>query len=371
MIGLRCVQTLGAAGLLFSLPGPARAAGDAPGTNAPPSAPAVSSPAASNTTATAPSTNTVAEVEAEYERLLEQDQDTLDEIDGWIQAEQAQATQGAGVDAATMRTRILDRMNIMRRAYDAFLARHPDHARGHLAYGSFLMEMGEEDDGVRQMEKARTLDPSNPAAWNNLANYYGHRGPVQKAFEFYAKAIELNPREPVYVQNLATTVFLFRADARHYYQLDEPAVFAKSLDLYRQALRLDPTNFVLATDYALTYYGIHPATNLDVAAREAETRRLGLEAIGAWEGALKLATDDSQRQGVHIHLARVNLGLGRTSEARGHLDRVTLDALGVLKRRILKNLEAAAGASPAPSATTPPGTAPPVEPPVDPVTPAP
>ena len=46
------------------------------------------------------------------------------------------------------------------------------------------------------------LDPKNPAAWNNLASVYGHHGPMAKAFEYYTKAIELNPGESVYYHNL-------------------------------------------------------------------------------------------------------------------------------------------------------------------------
>ena len=91
----------------------------------------------------------------------------------------------------------------------------------------------EEDEAVTEMEKAREIDPTNPAAWNNLANHYGHRSPVKKAFEYYGKAIELDPNEPVYLQNLATTVYLFRHDAKEYYGLTEEQVFDKALTLSR------------------------------------------------------------------------------------------------------------------------------------------
>ena len=102
------------------------------------------------------------------------------------------------------------------------------------------------------------MDPSNPAAWNNLANYYGHRGPVTNAFAYYGKAIEINPQEPIYYENFATTVYLFRKDAEEFFKLTEDQVFEKSLGLYREAMRLDPTNFVLASDYAESFYGTHP-----------------------------------------------------------------------------------------------------------------
>jgi len=41
--------------------------------------------------------------------------------------------------------------------------------------------------------KALALETNNPAIYNNLANIYGHHGPIKKAFEYYDKAIQLNP----------------------------------------------------------------------------------------------------------------------------------------------------------------------------------
>jgi tetratricopeptide (TPR) repeat protein len=182
----------------------------------------------------------------------------------------------------------------------------------------------DEEEAVRHMEKARELDPKNPAAWNNLANHYGHRSPVKKAFEYYAKAIELNPNESVYYQNLATSVFLFRKDAKEYYNFTEQQVFDRSLELYRQALKLDPNNFVLASDYAQTYYGIRPIRHD--------------EAITAWEQALKIASTEEQREGVYLHLARIKLDAERFDEVRAHLNNVTNTVYAELKRRLVRNL---------------------------------
>jgi tetratricopeptide (TPR) repeat protein len=262
--------------------------------------------------------------EAEYQKLLREDDRALEEVDRWIRENQAFAEQGAGVSQAALSLRIEQRLQPVRESYEDFLRRHPTHARAWLAYGSFLDDVGEDAEAKDKWEKARELDPSNPAAWNNLANYYGHRGPVKKAFEYYAKAIELNPREPTYYQNLATTTYLFRKDAMEYYQIDEQAVFDRALDLYRQALRLDPTNFELAADYAQTYYGIRPLrTEL---------------ALAAWEAALKIAPGQDEREGVHLHLARVNLAAGRFDQAHAHLAQVSLPKYQTLKARLARNL---------------------------------
>ena len=63
-----------------------------------------------------------------------------------------------------------------------------------------------EEAAEEQLDKALAADTNNPAIYNNLANIYGHHGPVKKAFEYYAKALQLNPLEPVYYHNLGTTV---------------------------------------------------------------------------------------------------------------------------------------------------------------------
>ncbi len=317
---------------------------DASSTNA---AAAVPSPASQSTETnsvsaprTAPAKLTVPDpVTVEYEALLEQDQDALDEVDAWIQEDHARTRGKTAPADVTLHARVRDRLAKVRQVYDDFLLRHPDHAKAHLAYASFLQEIHEEGEALRHMEKSRELDPTDPAAWNNLANYYGHFGPVTKSFEYYAKAIELNPKEPVYVQNLATTVFLFRKDATNFYRLTEWQVFEKSLELYRQALRLDPTNFLLASDYAQTYYGIRTPESLAATARDQLQRQLTSNALTAWTNAYELASDDLQRQGVATHLARVKLNSGRFDEARRDLESVTNEVYLALKQRLLRNLE--------------------------------
>ena len=287
---------------------------------------------------TTPSTNTNQSVELlkegiaalkdpaqlEYLKILQEDDLAQAEVDRWIREAQAFEAQGAGVPRVGLVTRIEKRLEPVRKAYEDFIARYPKHTSARLAYGSFLNDIGEEQDAIIHWEKAREIDPSNPAAWNNLANYFGHRGPVVKAFSYYEKAIELNPKEPVYYQNFATTLFLFRTDAREHYKIDEQEIFTRSLQLYRKALELDPTNFLMATDLAQTYYGIKPPRTE--------------EALEAWKAALQLAPNEASRQGTLLHLARVYISAGRFAEAKEHLNSVALPDLQEVKRRLLRNI---------------------------------
>ena len=292
--------------------------------------------------ASAPAASTNDPVEMEYQKLMEDDDAALAEIDGWIRENQKFAENGAGIPNSEFNERILKRVEPVRQAYEDFIKRNPKHGRVRLAYASFLEEIHEEDAALEQMLKAKEVDPTNPAAWNNLANYYGHYGGVTNAFAHYEKAIELAPKEPVYYHNFGTTVFLFRKDAMEHYGINEQQVFDKALILYSNSLCLDPTNFLLATDIAMTYYGIKPARTD--------------EALKAWDRALKLAEGSLQREGVFIHLARVNLNAGLFTEARNHLNSVTNAELAELKARVVRNLEAKERPVPESSTNSAPAT---------------
>ena len=255
--------------------------------------------------------------EKELEPLMADDDAAMAEVDKWIRDNNAFTAQGAGESKTELNARILARLNVVRKNYEDFLRRHPDFARGHLAYASFLNNIGDEDAAKIQNEKALQLDPKNPAAWNNLGNYYGEYGPITNAFAYFAKAIEMGPHESVYYQNLAVTVYLYRTDAKTFYHLDEEQVFDKSLALYCRAMQLDPDNFPLATEYAEGYYGIHPLRTND--------------ALVAWTNTLHIAHDDIEREGVYIHLARIKMLAGRYAEARAQLDAVTKTMYSGLK----------------------------------------
>ena len=263
--------------------------------------------------------------EQELEKLMEDDDAALAEIDGWIRTNNALTAKGAGETRGALNQRIHARLDTVRTNYAAFLRRHPDSARGYLAYGTFLDDIGDEAGGKVQFDNAAQIDPKNPAVWNNLANYYGENGGLTNAFADYARAIELDPTEPVYYQNLATTVYLFRKDARAFYGLTEQQIFDKALALYRKAVQLDPDNFDLATDYAESYYGIRPLRTND--------------ALLAWTNALNAAHNDVEREGAYIHLARVKIAAGYFDEARAQLDAVTNDYYADLKRLLERNAD--------------------------------
>ncbi len=289
---------------------------------------------------TMPVTDPKDPVEKEFRALLEADDQAQAEVDRWIQENERFAEQGAGASAATLTARIDQRFEPVIKGYEDFITKHPNHARARVAYGSFLNDIRREAEAMVQWERARQLNPSDPAVLNNLASYYSHRGPVRKAFEYLDRAIELRPGESLYYHNLATIVFLFRQDVREYYNLkDDQAVFRRALELYRKARKLDPENFALATDLAQTYYYLKAETEGNPEERKKAESRLQSEAISAWKDARQLAHDDLEREGTYIHMARLCIGYGRFDDARKHLEEVHHESYDVLKKRLYRNIE--------------------------------
>jgi tetratricopeptide (TPR) repeat protein len=282
---------------------------------------AQTNPITEGTTNAVTSTNDPAEVE--LDQLMTEDDAAMDEVDAWIRTNSAQTN--GGTSNTELNQRINTRLSGVREKYENFLERYPDYEPGHMAYGSFLDDLGNEDLAFVEFETSSELDPKDPAAWNNLANYFGEHGSITNAFADYQKAIDLDPSEALYYQNLATTVYLFRPDARAFYGITEQQVFDKSLALYQKAVQLDPKNFELASDYAETYYGIKPLRTND--------------ALVAWTNALTSAQTEVEREGVYIHLARIKYLVGRYDEARAQLEAVTNSTYDDLKNRIERNIK--------------------------------
>jgi tetratricopeptide (TPR) repeat protein len=276
-------------------------------------------------------------VEKEYRRVLEIEDAAEQEVNRWIAENDAFAARGGGA-MPHLQGKIRARYEPAKKAYEAFLTAHPDHARGRLAYGGFLSDTGDEEGALKQWEKARDLDPKNPVPWNNLANFYGHNGPITNAFHCYAQALALRPNEALYYQNFATTVFLFRKDAMEFFSLTEPQVFDKAMGLYRKARELDPSNFLLATDLAQSYYGMKPPKTGDAEADRRAVQKLADEALAAWRAALQLAPDENARQGVHVHHVRWQINAGRYDEARRTLTLITNEAFASTKQLFEKNI---------------------------------
>jgi tetratricopeptide (TPR) repeat protein len=266
-----------------------------------------------------------AKPEEELQKIINEGEAANAEVEQWIAESEKDKSSADDQEAAkALSEKIQRRFGEARKGYEGFIGRYPKYGGGYAAYGDFLLGHYDEDGAEVQLVKALDLDRANATAYNDLANIYGHQGSVKEAFNYYAKAIKIDPTEPVYYENFATTVFLFRKDAKEYYDINEQQVFDKALLLYSNAMRLDPTNFALAADVAKSYYGIKPWRFED--------------ALQSWTNALKVANNDLERQEVHTHFARILTQAGRYDEARANLNVVTDESYATLRERMLKNI---------------------------------
>lgn len=156
--------------------------------------------------------------------------------------------------------------------------------------------------------------------WNERAETYLQFGPISKVFECYEKAIAADPSESASFHNLGTAIYLFRKDAAKFYALEEQQLFDRVLDLYAQALKLDPKNFELAVDIASTFYGISPARPEP--------------ALKAWKHALQLAETDTERDGIYVHIARNQVNAGLHAAAVQSLARIQGSQYAAMKERL-------------------------------------
>ncbi|MBI1841134.1 MAG: hypothetical protein HYR88_09815 [Verrucomicrobia bacterium] len=274
----------------------------------------------------------------ELKRLMDMDDQAREEIDEMLQKEQGPKPDQPEIKKLTTDTVIEKKLDAVKNAYDDFIAKHPSYAKARIAYGAFLNEISHEDAALAQWLKAKELDPSDPAVWNNLGDYYGHNGPVTNALIHYAKAIQLNPEEPTYYWNLGTVMYQYRHASGTFLNKEPIKVMDDAMALYRKALQLSPNNFLLSADYAQSFYGFPKPATSDPAADSKTLRQRADLALAAWTNAYLLARDDVERQGVQIHYARWTMDTGRFAESQAALNAVTNLMFKTTKDTLLKKM---------------------------------
>ena len=263
-------------------------------------------------------------IDPELQKIIDQDNEAQIEVDKWIKDYQALNRTNA-VQDATLPLRIRERFDSVKSAYEDYLFTHSTNMEARLAYASFLTDIGQDNDAAREWLKLQKQHPDNPVLWNNLGNYFAQKGSAKDAFPYYEKAIELAPKEVLYLKNLANVVYIFRQEAMEYYSMNEQQTIRLAQAFYQKAKLLQPDDFVLATSLAQTWYYITPFNSK--------------QARAAWEKAYEMASDDSERQGILLHYARVAILDERFDEALQWLDQVTYSQHQKLKQQLLENLE--------------------------------
>ncbi|MCX8155274.1 MAG: hypothetical protein N3J91_02275 [Verrucomicrobiae bacterium] len=276
--------------------------------------------------------------EQELDAIVQLDDLVHEEIEQWLAAGETNRTDTAS--RAALNLKIKQRRELVNAAYEKYVQRHPENVRARILWGSFLREAGFDREALAQWEAARRLAPTNAVIWNNLGNYYAEEGPATNAFVHYARAIELAPQESLYQQQMARCLLVHEEAAATWFGLSSQQVILKAQEHLRQACALAPTNFALATELAQTYYLMKLQLTGDRAKDWEAAQKLADEALAAWEKAGKLASSDSERQGVLLHQARILVSAERWAQARRLLDQVKEPSLAGLKVELEARLAA-------------------------------
>ena len=150
---------------------------------------------------------------------------------------------------------------------------------------------------------------------------------IEAVFAAYESGITAEPKSSELNWGLATMTFLYRNLAKERYQIDDQQAIDRAFELYHRAIELDPDNFALAADVAVTYFGITPPRPE--------------QAIAAWRYVVTLARTDFERENAFLHLARTQIQAGLLEEASESLAQIKGAADPEIKRVLLRRLEAA------------------------------
>jgi tetratricopeptide (TPR) repeat protein len=247
------------------------------------------------------------------------------DADRWKAENTAKRARGEGEPDAELERKITARFEPVLKAYEKFVEKHPEDARGYQAFGDFLNGRDDERGAQAQWEKALELEPKNASLYNSLAGRYSESGPVNKGFEYFAKAIDLDPKQAAYYHNFADVLFVRRHQAALFYGITEQAVYGRSLLMYSNALQMEPHTFNYARDFAQTFYSLKPLPYA--------------QALQAWTNAIAIARQESDLHDSYVHLARVKMLAGRYNEARAQLALVTNESFLQAKTNLLKNIQ--------------------------------
>ena len=196
--------------------------------------------------------------------------------------------------------------------YERYLNEHPDDAGAHYDLGALYYDEGEDENRAAALWlRTIELDPRFDLAHNSLAVHYADSAEHEKALLHISTALRLNPDVAMYHFNAATFHFNFRTTATKVFGWDLRRTWQEATSEYKEAMRLAPSNYVFARDYAQSYYsGCHFQLEPDY-----------VEARRAWEHSLPLARSASERVMVLTNLARVSCFADDPDAARDYLKR--------------------------------------------------
>lgn len=264
--------------------------------------------------------------EVQFKKILMADNQALQDILGWIDEEkETLRTSPAARDRLALQIRT--RLGEVRQQYETFLKAHPKHARGRVAYGSFLTNLDDREAARAQWKLALKNDPGNAAALNNIATHIGTislrneiTDQLPTAFQSQQKAIRLAPKQALYRHNFATLLNTFPKEACTHLKLTERQLTQRALRELKTAMTLAPVDFEIAADYAETFLDLKPFPHA--------------RAIAAWKNAAALAKRPEEQDWAHLQMAVAHLKSSHWQEADFSLRRMRPGSHGPLVKQL-------------------------------------
>jgi tetratricopeptide (TPR) repeat protein len=212
-------------------------------------------------------------------------------------------------------------------AYESYLEDNPRDVNGLILYGKFLRRMGQPRHATGLFLEADKIDPRLAVVKQNIANYLVEEGRLADALPFLLKAVELEPKEPVYHHQLGTFLFLFKEDLLSLGIASVQTNDRSMHEAFRTASKLAPDNFEYKLRYAQSFFDISDP-DWD-------------KALGVWQDLRNQARDRpvSEREYLALGEARAMTQLGRGKEAVTILKSITSPSLRATRESLIKELK--------------------------------
>ncbi len=217
-----------------------------------------------------------------------------------------------------------NRQAALRRDLTAFLDEHPSHVLALIASADLHAECGNRIGSLDDLARAAELSPGDVEIWTELATRSVRFGEMRRAFPAFERALEIEPEDLALLRDYSNSLFVYRKDAMHHYNINEAETFDRSMRVILKARDLYPQNIDLAYDIGMSYYSIRPSRNE--------------EAVEAWKHVQKISRNEFERQTASLHIARFLLKSGDLSEAGHVLAEVTHPGHALHKGRVTRLL---------------------------------
>jgi arylsulfatase A-like enzyme/Flp pilus assembly protein TadD len=155
-----------------------------------------------------------------------------------------------------------------------------------IEYLKGLISLERYDEAIRTFEKSRIREAEyDPEIWSNLGTAYARKGRFDEAIKAFEMGLSLDDKHPELYNNLANACYSYGIQSK------APLLFSRCFEYYKKAIELDP-------GYPVPYFGLGHAYR--------QQGNLG-SAIFCWEKALE-ADPDFRRALFDLAMAYMSTG---------------------------------------------------------------